>query len=55
MKRTNFFITEEQLRRLRAFSERGGLSVAEIVRRAIDAYLDAREKEAERKGKPKPR
>jgi hypothetical protein len=39
MKRTNIFLTEEQLKKLAARSQKTGASVAEIVRRAIDAYL----------------
>jgi predicted DNA-binding protein len=40
MIRTNFFLTEEQLKGLRERSEKSGLSVAEIVRRIIDAHLE---------------
>jgi len=39
MKRTNFFLPEQLIERLKARSESTGLSVAEIVRRAIDEYL----------------
>ena len=39
MRRTNFYITDQQAERLRALSEKSGLSVAEMVRRAIDGYL----------------
>ncbi|HCI80764.1 MAG TPA: CopG family transcriptional regulator, partial [Ktedonobacter sp.] len=39
MKRTNIYLTEQQVKRLQARSEREGLSIAELVRRAVDTYL----------------
>lgn len=39
MKRTNIFLPEQLLAKLSALAEKTGLSVAEIVRRAIDEYL----------------
>jgi Ribbon-helix-helix protein, copG family len=39
MKRTNLYLTEPQMARLRARSEQEGLSLAELVRRAVDAFL----------------
>jgi predicted DNA-binding protein len=39
MKRTNVYLREEQLKRLEAASEKSGAPVAELIRRAIDAYL----------------
>ena len=39
MKRTNLYLTEKQVERLKQRSEREGLSLAELVRRAVDAYL----------------
>ena len=39
MKRTNFYLTEKQVERLKQRSEQEGLSLAELVRRAIDAFL----------------
>ena len=39
MKRTNLYLTEKQMERLKQRSEREGLSVAELVRRAVDAFL----------------
>jgi predicted DNA-binding protein len=39
MKRTNIFLPEQQLAELRALANATGLSVAELVRRAIDQYL----------------
>lgn len=37
--RTNIYLDEKQLERLRAKSEEDNLPVSELVRRAIDAYL----------------
>jgi hypothetical protein len=37
--RTNIYLDEKQLERLRAKSEADNLPVSELVRRAIDAYL----------------
>jgi predicted DNA-binding protein len=39
MKRINYHVTEDQFSRLKDASERTGLSVAELIRRAIDSYL----------------
>jgi Ribbon-helix-helix protein, copG family len=39
MKRTNLYLTEQQMARLKARSEQEGLSLAELVRRAVDAFL----------------
>lgn len=44
MKRTNIFLPEQILARLRALAERTGLSVAEHIRRAVEDYLTKREK-----------
>jgi hypothetical protein len=38
--RTQIYLTEEQRRRIDALSEAEGATMAEIVRRALDAYLD---------------
>jgi len=42
MKRTAVFLKEEQLKKLQAISDRTGAPVAELIRRAIDAYLKGR-------------
>jgi predicted DNA-binding protein len=42
MKRVNYHLTEEQIMRLQALSGKKGLTVAEIIRRAVDEYLDKR-------------
>jgi Ribbon-helix-helix protein, copG family len=39
MKRTNFYLTHRQMERLKERSEGEGLSLAELVRRAVDAFL----------------
>jgi predicted DNA-binding protein len=39
MKRTNIFLPEQLIERLKALAEKTGLSVAEHIRRAIDEYL----------------
>jgi predicted DNA-binding protein len=44
MKRTNIFLPIPMLERLARLSEKTGLSVAEHIRRAIEAYLKRVEK-----------
>lgn len=39
MKRTNLYLTEKQLERLQQIAHAEGLAMAEVVRRAVDAYL----------------
>ncbi|WP_083758019.1 ribbon-helix-helix domain-containing protein [Polaromonas naphthalenivorans] len=39
MKRTNIYLTEPSVERLQALSAQTGLSVAELIRRAIDDFL----------------
>lgn len=45
MKRTALFLEEEQLKKLQKLSEKTGAPVAELIRRAIDRYLQERAKE----------
>ena len=45
MKRTALFLKEQQSAKLQTLSEKTGAPVAELVRRAIDAYLLTRKKE----------
>jgi Ribbon-helix-helix domain len=45
MKRTALFLKEEQLEKLQTLSDKTGAPIAELVRRAIDAYLLTRRKE----------
>jgi predicted DNA-binding protein len=40
MKRTALYLKEEQLKKLEAISEKTGAPIAELIRRAIDAYLE---------------
>lgn len=49
MKRTNVHLSKQQLERLNALSDDTGLTVAEHIRRAIDEYLEKRQKDAEKK------
>jgi hypothetical protein len=39
MKRTNVYVTDMQLERLRKQAEQEGVAMAELIRRAIDAFL----------------
>ena len=39
MKRSSFYLTSRQMEKLHRISKETGLSVAEIIRRAIDKYL----------------
>lgn len=39
MKRLALFLTEKQIERLKSLSDKDGLSVSELIRRAIDDYL----------------
>jgi predicted DNA-binding protein len=45
MKRTALFLKAKQVTALRALSKATGVPVAELVRRAIDAYLELRKSE----------
>jgi predicted DNA-binding protein len=45
MRRTAIFLKEEQVRKLQVLSDKTGARVAELIRRAIDAYLASRKKE----------
>jgi len=44
MRRTALFLKEQQLEKLQKLSKKTGAPVAELVRRAIDAYLHSRKK-----------
>lgn len=41
--RTNIFLTKAELEKLRTLSRKTGAPVAELVRRAIDQYLEGQE------------
>jgi predicted DNA-binding protein len=45
MRRTALFLKEEQVEKLQVLSEKTGAPVAELIRRAIDKYLQERAKE----------
>ena len=38
--RTQVYLTEEQRQRIDALAEATGVTMAEIIRRAVDSYLD---------------
>ncbi|WP_415838235.1 ribbon-helix-helix protein, CopG family [Polaromonas hydrogenivorans] len=40
MKRTNIYLTEPSVEKLQELSKQTGLSVAELIRRAIDGFLN---------------
>jgi len=40
MIRTNIYLTEIQMKKFRAISKKTGLSVAEIIRRVLDEWLE---------------
>jgi predicted DNA-binding protein len=46
MVRVALFVRKEQQQKLQKLSERTGAPLAELIRRAIDAYLKERAKEA---------
>ena len=39
MKRVNYHLTELQIEKLKKLSKQTGLSIAELIRRAIDEYI----------------
>ena len=43
--RMNIYLSDEQKRKLETLSDKTGAPVAELVRRAVDAYLVLRKKE----------
>jgi len=45
MKRTALFLKGEQVKKLQKLSDKTGAPVAELIRRAIDRYLQERAKE----------
>jgi predicted DNA-binding protein len=48
--RTNIYLSSEQLKRLKAESERTGAPVAELVRRAIDNAYPVEKAKAKQQG-----
>ncbi len=49
MHRVNFHLADSQIEKLRKLSEKTGLSVAELIRRAIDAYAEESKKPKKRR------
>jgi predicted DNA-binding protein len=45
MRRTALFLKEEQFKKLFVLSDKTGAPVAELIRRAIDKYLQERARE----------
>jgi predicted DNA-binding protein len=45
MKRTALFLKEDQIKKLQVLSDKTGAPLAELIRRAIDKYLQERAKE----------
>jgi hypothetical protein len=39
MRRTNVYLTEKQVERLHVRASQEGIAIAELIRRAIDAFL----------------
>ena len=40
MKRINFFLPEQQIAKLKGYVKSTGLTMSEILRRALDEYFD---------------
>jgi predicted DNA-binding protein len=49
MNRTNIYLTDTQVERLRRLQKETGAPVAELVRRAVDEYLEKRKPKNGRK------
>ncbi len=45
MERMGVYLTEVEVKKLRAIQKKTGLSVAELIRRAVDTWLKEYEKE----------
>ena len=43
-KRTNIYLPEEQIKRLRKIATKKDVSISELVRRAIEKFLEEQEK-----------
>jgi predicted DNA binding CopG/RHH family protein len=51
MQRVNVHLSEQQLAALKSLSEKTGLAYAELIRRAIDRFLEASRATKQVKGK----
>lgn len=49
MIRTNIYLTEPQMRKFKAISKKTGLAVSDLIRRALDDWLEKYEGKGERK------
>lgn len=47
MKRVNCHLTDSQIKKLKQLSDNTGMSVAELIRRAIDEYLRKQKERSE--------
>jgi predicted DNA-binding protein len=45
MQRTNIYLTKNQMKRFKALSKKKGVSVAELIRRVLDQWLEKEERE----------
>lgn len=51
MERLGVYLSEVQVKKLRAIQKKTGLTVAELIRRAVDGWLeDYEKKEREKRG-----
>ena len=48
MKRIHIHLTESQIKALHAISEKNGLGIPELIRRAIDAYVQQQKQRSAR-------
>jgi len=48
MKRCNFYLADIQIKRLKAIQKKTGLSLSDILRRAIDEYWERFERKGRR-------
>ena len=49
MRKYNLYLSEPQIEALAKISDDKGLSVSEVIRRALDAFIEAEEKKALKK------
>ena len=43
MKRLNFFLSDKQIAALKSIAEQTGISLSEVIRRAIDQFIKTRD------------
>jgi hypothetical protein len=49
MTRTNIYLAEVQMKKFKAIAKKAGYPVAEIIRKALDEWLEKREEKNKRK------